>query len=101
MTLQIPKTTAALLTELTGELRPEAALLLIVKDAVAYRLEKIAARLKVYEDKYGMSFAQYRQLWETEDRPEHYTYKAEMDYLEWEGLVTREKRLRDAFAWLP
>ncbi len=101
MALQIPKTTTMLLTELTGEPRPELALFLVVKDAIAYRLEKIAAGLKAYEDKYGMSFAAYKRLWETKDQPEHYTYEAEMDYLEWEALVTRQKRLKNAYAWLP
>jgi hypothetical protein len=101
MALQIPKTTSTLLTELTGEPRPEVALLLVVKDAIAYRLEKIAASLKAFEDKYGVSFAEYKHLWEAEDRPEHYTYEAEMDYLEWEALVTRQERLRNVHTWLP
>lgn len=99
MALQIPKTTTLLLTELTGEPRPEAALLLVLKDAIAYRLEKIAAGLRAYEDKYGMSFDEYKRLWETEDRSEHYTYEVEMDYLEWEALVTRQKRLEGVYAW--
>jgi len=99
MALQIPKTTTVLLTELTGEPRPEVALLLVLKDAIAYRLEKITAGLKVYEDKYGMSFDKYKHLWETVDRPEHYTYEAEMDYLEWEALITRKKRLEGVYAW--
>ena len=99
MALQIPKTTTLLLTELTGEPRPEAALLLVLKDAIAYRLEKIAAGLSAYEDKYGMSFDEYKRLWETEDRPEHYTYEAEIDYLEWEALGTRQKRLEGVYAW--
>jgi len=37
---------------------------------------------------------------ETEDRPEHYSYEAETDYLEWEAL-TRKKRLEDLHDRLP
>jgi hypothetical protein len=44
-------------------------------------------------------FDEYKRLWETEDRSEHYTYEVEMDYLEWEALVTRQKRLEGVYAW--
>ncbi len=101
MAVRIPKATTMLLTELTGEPRPEVALLLVMKDAVAYRLERIAADLKAYEERYGMSFDEYKHLWETEDRPEHYTYEAETDYLEWEAMVTRQQRLEGTCVWLP
>lgn len=40
-----------------------------------------------------MPFEAYKQVWETEDREEHYTYEAEQDYLQWEALITRRKRL--------
>ena len=66
-----------------------------------YLLAEIDTSLHQYEKKYGMSFEAYRQLWETEDREEHYTYEAEQDYLEWEALVTRRNRLEENLAWLP
>lgn len=100
MSLRLPKTATMVLTELTGEPRPELALLLVLRDAVAYRLEKVTAALKAFEDKYGMSFEEYRERWEAEDKPEYYTYEAERDFLEWEALVTRRKRLEDLQAWL-
>jgi len=100
MSLHLPKTATAVLTELTGEPRPESALFLVLRDAIAYRLEKITAALKAFEDKYGMSFEEYRERWEAEDRPEYYAYEAEREFLEWEALVTRRKRLEDLQAWL-
>ena len=96
MTLALPKSTAQLLTELTGDPRPETALLIILRDAIAHRLERVEAGLRDYEAKYGMPFDEYKHLWETEDRPEHYSYEAETDYLEWEALVTRKKRIDKA-----
>ena len=48
-----------------------------------------------------MPFETYKQMWETEDLEDHYTYEAEQDYLEWEALVTRRKRLEDNLTWLP
>jgi hypothetical protein len=101
MTLALPKSMAQLLTELTGDPRPETALLIILRDAIAHRLQRVEAGLKDYEVRHGMSFDEYKRLWETEDRPEHYSYEAETDYLEWEALATRKKRLEDLHGRLP
>jgi hypothetical protein len=96
MTLALPKSTAQLLTELTGDQRPKTALLLILRDAIAHRLERVEAGLRDYEAKDGMPFDEYKHLWETEDRPEHCSCEAETDYLKWEALVTRKKRIDKA-----
>ena len=101
MALMLPKETMRALTELTGEARSDAALTLMIRDYVRYKLAEIDAALRRFEEKYGMPFDAYRRIWETEDREEHYTYEAEQDYLEWEALITRRKRLVEGFAWLP
>jgi len=88
-TLVLPKGTAQALRDLTGEARPEAALLLVLRDALTYRLEQLKKELRSFETKYGMTFNEYRQRWE-----------AERDYLEWEALVTRQRRLEDIYGWL-
>lgn len=100
-TMILPKETAQALVDLTGEVRVDAALTMIIRDYARQKLAELEAGLRQFEDKYGMSFEAYRHIWETEDRPEDYTFKAEDDYLMWEGLVTRYKRLRGSFAWLP
>lgn len=99
-TLVLPKGTVQALRDLTGEPRPDVALLLVLRDAVTYRLEQIEAELDVFDAKYGMSFDEYRQRWESEDRDEDYRWEAEQDYLEWEALVTRKRRLEDVYGWL-
>ncbi|MGQ9556232.1 MAG: hypothetical protein ACUVWR_19190 [Anaerolineae bacterium] len=91
--LIIPKDMARALQVLTGETRPDTALQLVIRDALAYRRERIEAGIRAFERKYGMTFEQYRQRWETEDCDEDYTWEAERDYLEWEGLVTSKSRL--------
>lgn len=48
-----------------------------------------------------MSWDAFRERWQAEDREEDYAWEAERDYLEWEGLVTRKKRLEDVYGWLP
>jgi len=98
-TVVLPKHTTQALRDLTGEVQPEAALLLALHDAFTYRLEQIQRQLRTFETKYGMSFAEYRERWESEDRPEDYTWDAESDYLDWEALVTRKQRL-ESYQWL-
>jgi len=100
-TVVLPKETMRALTELTGETRTDVALTLMMRDYARQKLAEIDAALRQYEEKYRMSFEAYKQIWETEDREEHYTHQAEWDYLEWESLVTRRERLMESFAWLP
>ncbi len=97
----LPKEISQALVELTGEPRESMALVLLMREYARHKLEEINAALEQYEQKYGMSFEAYKQLWESEDREEHYTYDDEWNYMEWEALVTRRKRLEASFAWLP
>jgi hypothetical protein len=101
MAVTLPKSVSRILIELTGDPRPDTALSLALKDAIAYRLEQIERGLKAFEEKYGMPFEAYRRLWEEEDRPEHYSFEAERDYLHWEALITRKERLERLAQWLP
>ncbi len=96
----LPKRTIRALHEITGESRPDVALVLILKDAIAYRLERIEKELRKFEEKYGMTFEEYKQRWESEEREEDYSWEAERDYLEWEALMTRKRRLEETYGWL-
>lgn len=97
----LPKETAQALVDLTGEVRVEAALTRVIREYARQKLAELETGLQKFEKKYGMPFEDYRRIWETEDRSEHYTFEAEDDYLMWEGIVTRRKRLIEKFAWLP
>jgi hypothetical protein len=48
-----------------------------------------------------MTFEEYRQRWEREDRDEDYHWEVEQDYLRWEALVTQKRRLEGMPTWLP
>jgi hypothetical protein len=91
--LMIPKNTAQTLRDLTGESRPDVALMLVMQDARSYRLQQIDAGLRVFEEKYGMTFEEYRQQWETDDHEEDYRWEVEQDFLSWEALATQKRRL--------
>jgi len=98
--LVLPIGTARALRDVTGEPRPDVALLLVLRDAVAYRLGQIEADLHAFEAKYGIIFDEYRQRWESEDRDEDYRWETERDYLAWEALVTQKNRLENVYSWL-
>jgi len=83
------------LTDLTGEIRLESALRIVTQDAIAHRLEAIAKQLQILEQKYGMSFEQFDVRFQAEDFPNQYSYEVEQDYLEWEGLLCRRRRLQE------
>jgi hypothetical protein len=100
-TLVLPHELDRALVELTGEPRPDVALMLLIREYARHKLAEIHTALKQYEQKHGMSFEAYKKIWDSEDREEHYAYASEWDYLEWEALDTRRKRLEASFAWLP
>ena len=100
-TMILPKATAQALVDLTGEVRLDTALFVVMRDYARQKMAELEAGMRKFENKYGMSFEAYRHIWETEDKPEHYSFEAEEDFLVWEGLVTRRNRLAGSFAWLP
>ena len=100
-TMTLPKETAQALVDLTGEVRVDAALTMMIRDYARQKLAEVETGLRRFESKYEMLFETYHRIWESEDRPEHYTFEAEDDYLMWEGLVTQRNQLVGSFAWLP
>jgi hypothetical protein len=77
------------LMEITGEPRIEIAILELLKDAIEHRIEKINAEIKNLESKYGLSFEEFENKFNSEKIPDSHSYGVETDYLEWEGLMNR------------
>ena len=88
------------LTDITGEIHLDSALRIVTQDAIAHRLESIATQLHTLEQKYGMSFEQFDVRFQAEGLPNQYSYEVEQDYLEWEGLLCRQRRLQEVRACL-
>src|SRR5262245_18934565 len=88
------------LTDITGEIHFDSARRIVTQDAIAHRLESIAKQLQTLEQKYGMSFEQCDGRFQAEEFPNQYGYEVEQDYLEWEGLLCRQRRLREVDDWL-
>jgi len=89
-----------ILTDVTGEVNLDSALRIVTQDAIDYRLEHLARQMQALEQKYGMSFEPFDQRFQAGAIPSQHSYAVEQDYLEWEGLVCRQKRLREVREWL-
>ena len=84
------------LTDLTGEVNLDSALRIVAQDAIDHRLEHAAERIRLLEDKYGTSFEKFDELFQAGEIPHQHSYEVEQDYLEWEGLICRKRRLNEA-----
>jgi hypothetical protein len=88
------------LTDLTGEIHLDSALRMVTQQAIAHRLESIAKQLHTLEQKYGMSFEQFNVSFQAGALSNQYSYEVEQNYLEWEGLLCRQRRLQEVRDWL-
>jgi hypothetical protein len=100
MTAVVSPQLLKVLTDITGEIHLDSALRIITQDAIAHRLESIAKQLQTLEQKYGMSFEQFDVCFQAEEFPHQYSYEVEQDYLEWEGLLCRRRKLQEVGDWL-
>ena len=94
--VMLPKETTKVLMDLTGEARMDIALTVVIRDYAKHKLGEVESQITQFEEKYRMSFDAYKKIWDTEDNEKHYTQESESDYLEWEALATRCKRMTNA-----
>ena len=87
--------TAKLLKDVTGESHLDSAVRITVRDALKHRLERVEEEIEEFEEKYGMSFEEFKQKWNSDEIEDRYSYDVESDFWEWEGLVTRKKRIEE------
>jgi hypothetical protein len=83
------------LMELTGEVNIDNALRAVARDAVNYRLQHIEERIRALEQKYGLPFEKFENLFQAGKIPNQHSYEVEQEYLEWEGLICRQQRLSE------
>ncbi len=86
---------AKVLMDLTGETHLDIAIKETIKDALEHRLEKLNLEIQKYEDKYKMTFEEFDKKFRREKIANQYSYEVESDYLDWEGMIYRRKRLME------
>ena len=84
------------LIAVTGEAKLDSAVRIVAQEATAHRLERIEMQIHALEQKYGIAFEQFHERFQAGQIPNQHSYNVEQDYLEWEGLICRQKRLREA-----
>ena len=89
-----------LLLEITGSSDLNVAVKEISKDAIEHRLEKIESEIRKFEEKYGMTFEEFKRAWEEGKIENKHSYEVEKDFWEWEGLMSRKKKLEGVLKWL-
>lgn len=98
--LEIPKGAIKVLSEITGEPRLDVAIRMTLKDVIEHRLEKIEKGIKELEKKYRTNFSEFEKSWKNGKNKNKFSYAVEKDYLEWDSLITRKKKLEQASKWL-
>jgi hypothetical protein len=98
-TLVIPKPAYNVLRRVTGEIRPDVALSMALKDLIRLRIEAAQAKNEAYEKKYGLTFVQFEQRWQAGQIENALSYPIEQDYLYWEATLTDLNMLQEVAAW--
>ena len=88
------------LTDITGETNLGTAINSTLKDALEHRMSLVEKGMKNLGKKYGMNFSEFNKKWHEGKIKNKFSYNVEKDYIEWETLDTRKKRLKEASRWL-
>ncbi len=84
--LQIPENLKERLNRAEGTNLEEKVVGLLMSDLQS-RLRACTERLFEFEKKYGLSFPEFKRLWEKGDLPSKHSYEKETDFMEWESLA--------------
>lgn len=98
--MELSKTTLKALADITGETKLEVAINSTLRDALEHRMEIVDKGIVDFEKKYRMNFSEFKKKWHEGKIKDKFSYSVEKDYIEWETLATRKKRLGEAARWL-
>ena len=83
------------LIALTHQDRVDIALPIAMKDWLRLKLKEVDDERQLFEQKYGMDFAEFKRQWHADLIPDRYSYEVERDYWDWEGAVTETQSLME------
>jgi hypothetical protein len=90
----ISKSMHRVLSSLTGEHRADIAVELATKDLLRLKVKEVEERIREFETRYQMKFAEFKQAWNADKIPSRRSYEVERDYWEWEAAVGNVDKLR-------
>jgi heme oxygenase len=72
----------------------------ILLSAIENRLEQYTRQILKLEEKYGVSFKEFEQMWDRDKIKNKYSYEVESDFIDWEMLEMEKKDLISALSRL-
>jgi hypothetical protein len=91
----VSKPLSQVLIKLTNQKSIDLALAVLVQDLIRLRLKEVAEARRAFEQKYSMTFEEFKEKWQAGLLLDRHAYEIEKDYWEWEGAVTNETSLQD------
>ncbi|MBM3242147.1 hypothetical protein FJZ31_38235 [Candidatus Poribacteria bacterium] len=76
-----------------GEANIERQMTAFLEEVLLYKLKECNDQLLPFEAKYGMSFSEFDQAWETGRIPNPHCHEVESDYIDWEALEMEKKKI--------
>jgi len=86
--------------QLTGKPDINDALSKILKDYFELKIEALRKQIEMYEQKYGMSHAEFEEACKEGKIENSYSYEVEKDDWEWEIAITEMEDLMEYRQWL-
>jgi len=59
---------------------------------LSFKLRECEEKIVEFEAKYGMTFEEFKESWNTKKITDKYSHRVERGYMEWEGLQMEKKR---------
>lgn len=91
----ISKPIYRVLADLTQQPRVDISLPIAIKELVTLKLTEANERCHTFEQRYGMGFQAFRNVWNEDRIPDRYSYQVEQDYWDWEAAVTDRQKLAE------
>ena len=95
-TLEISKDIYNALVESFGEDMLKDKIDDILLSAIESRVEHYTHEILKFEEKYGVTFKEFEQMWDKGDIKDKHSYEVEGDFMDWEMLEMEKKHLISA-----
>ncbi len=99
-TLEIDKDIYNALVESFGEKMLKDKISDILSSAIERREEQYTREMLKFEEKYGVSFKEFEQMWDDGRIKEKHNHEIEGDFIDWEMLYMEKKELLSALSKL-
>jgi hypothetical protein len=95
-TLEIDKDIYDALVESFGEDMLKDKISNILLSAIESRVEQYTREILKFEEKYGVSFKEFVQMWDKDQIKEKHDHEIESDFIDWEMIDMEKKELLSA-----